>query len=120
MQKPLSDSDGAGNAFAVSRPNRRAGFFASRWRGDVPLATLFWRDMIIWSSLLNVAMLLVSLMLLELKYPVWLSVAAFLSPMPWNLFLVACIWRTADRQPGGLAHAARYGALVWFVAATVL
>lgn len=86
----------------------------------MPLAVMFWRDMVIWSSILNLATFGVALALLEIGYPTWVSVLVYLSPLPWNLFLVASVWRAADRQPGPFTQAARVGSLVWLVVATIL
>ncbi|TKT79045.1 hypothetical protein [Aquamicrobium sp. LC103] len=99
---------------------RAPGFLAARWRGEVPLATLFWRDMILFATLFNLAMMTASLVLLELGYPLWLVIAVFAAPLPLNVFLVACVWRTADRSASRYGHAAKLSALVWLVVATVL
>lgn len=96
------------------------GFLSSRWHGETPLSQLFWRDMLIWSSLLNLVTSGAALGLLELDYPTWLSVLVHLSPLPWNLFLVASVWRAADRQGGRLAPIARIGSLIWLVVATIV
>jgi hypothetical protein len=95
-------------------------FFASRWHGKTPLAVMFWRDMLIWSSLLNLATFGVALALLELSYPIWLSLLVYLSPLPWNLFLVVSVWRAADRQGSPFAQAARIASLAWLVVASIL
>ena len=39
------------------------GFFAQRWRGQVPLRRLFWRDIVLIGSLINLAATFLALML---------------------------------------------------------
>ncbi len=50
------------------------GFFRTRWRGEVPLDRLFWRDMLLVGTVLSVASSALALLLLGLKLPLWLVV----------------------------------------------
>ena len=95
------------------------GFFASRWRGDVPLGQLFWRDMLLFGTSINLAATLVALFVWALGGPTAAGFAIHVSPLPYNAFLLFAVWRSAERaaQPG--ASAARIGAVLWMVAATL-
>ncbi len=95
-------------------------FLVRRWRRQVPLETLFWRDMIVIASLINVAAGAAGLVSLGLKAGVGLSVAVLLAPLPYNAFLLAAVWRTADRVGPQTASAYRLGATLWFLAATII
>jgi hypothetical protein len=95
-------------------------FFASRWRGEAPLDRLFWRDMVVFGTLLNLLTTAVALLLLGLKAPLWVVLAAHLSPLPYNIFLLAAVWRTADAAGGASAAFYRSAALLWLVAATII
>jgi hypothetical protein len=95
-------------------------FFASRWRGEAPLDRLFWRDMVLFGTLLNLATTAAALVLLELKFPLPVVLAVHLSPLPYNIFLLAAVWRTADAAGNVKAAFFRSGALLWFVAATII
>lgn len=91
----------------------RRGFFAARWNGEAPLTRLFWIDMMVVGSLLNVAGLFVSLLALGFDAPLWAVAAIHFSPVPYNLFLFASVWRTAARADTATASAARLGAALW-------
>jgi hypothetical protein len=95
-------------------------FFASRWRGEAPLDRLFWRDMVLVGTGLNVLTLVAALVLLGLKVAPVIAVAVHSLFLPYNIFLFAAVWRTAEAA--GIAKAAFFksAALIWFVAATIL
>lgn len=104
----------------AERPSGRSGFFADRWHGAAPLERLFWTDMLIVATLINVAAALGAVVLLGLKLPGWLAVAAFLAPLPYNVFLVLAVWRATEQSPANTASAYRAGALIWLALALVL
>jgi hypothetical protein len=108
------------DAPAPRRPVKTAGFFRSRWRGETPLATLFWRDMLVVGSLVNVATTLAAVGALAAGWSTAAAIGVHLLPLPYNLFLCAAVWRTAGRAGGGLAYAAQMGAALWLVLAVVL
>ncbi|NGO49573.1 hypothetical protein [Allomesorhizobium camelthorni] len=95
-------------------------FFASRWRGEAPLDRLFWRDMVLVGTVLNVAALVTALLLLGLKVSPVVAVAVYFSPVPYNIFLFAAVWRTAEATGNARAAFFRSAALIWVVAATIL
>lgn len=95
-------------------------FFASRWRGEAPLDRLFWRDMVLFGTILNLITTAAAILLLGLKAPMAAVLAVHFSPLPYNIFLFASVWRTADAA--GIAKAAFFksAALIWLVAATII
>jgi hypothetical protein len=95
-------------------------FFASRWRGEAPLDRLFWRDMVLVGTVLNVLALVAALLLLGLKVSPVIAVAVYFSPVPYNIFLFAAVWRTAEAIGNARAAFFRSAALIWVVAATIL
>ncbi len=95
-------------------------FFARRWRRQVPLGLLFWRDMAVVGTLVNLVAAFASLMALGFKADLATSMAIYFAPLPYNIFLVAAVWRTADLVSPQQAWSARAGAAVWLVAATLL
>ena len=98
----------------------RPGFFLARWRGLVPLDRLFWRDMVIVATGINLATAAAALALLGMKMPLALALAVHFVPLPYNLFLFLCVWRTAAAQPGPLASLAQIVAAIWLMLATVI
>ncbi len=95
--------------------HRPVGFFVSRWRGDLPLARLFWRDMVVFGTALNLLVTFVALAISANRAPIELAAAVHFSTLPYNVFLFAAVWRNADRRPG-----LRLGAALWLLAATLL
>jgi hypothetical protein len=89
------------------------GFFASRWRGQAAIGRLFWTDMALVGTLVNVAAGFAAIMLIGLTLPAWIAVAIFLAPLPYNVFLVMAVWRATEGMAGNAASGYRTGALIW-------
>jgi hypothetical protein len=98
----------------LNRP-RHGGFFARRWRGEVAAATLFWRDMLVVGTGVNLVFTFVALMLAAQGVSGGLAVAVHFAPLPYNLFLALSLWRLPGRTPllGGLAA-------IWLAVVTVV
>lgn len=95
-------------------------FFVRRWRRQVPLGLLFWRDMVVVGSAVNLAAAFGGLMALGFKAELAVAMLVFHAPLPYNIFLVASVWRTADIVDARKANSARLGAALWLLAATVI
>lgn len=104
----------------VTRRSGPLAFFIRRWRRQAPLGLLFWRDMIVIGSTLNLASAFAGLMALGFKADLAVALLVFHAPLPYNFFIVGAIWRTADLVDAAKASSARLGAVIWLVAATVL
>jgi hypothetical protein len=89
-------------------------FILSRLRGDAPLHTVFWRDMVIIGTGLNVLATAAALILLVAEAPGSWPVLAHLSTQPWNLFVVFAVWRSAGHMEGSAGSLIRMSALCWF------
>lgn len=90
-------------------------FLARRWRGEIPLRVLLWRDMLAFGTVLNLFASFAALALAALHVDLRIAFAVHLAPVPYNLFLVVALWRTPQRS--ALASVI---ALVWLVAMTVV
>ena len=44
----------------------------------------------------------------------------YVAAMPYNIFLVACIWRASDTISPSRAATVRLGATLWLVGATII
>jgi len=97
-----------------------AGFFAARWRGEVPLSRLFWRDMVVVGSAINTVTTIAALGVLGLKAPAAAALAVHFAPLPYNLFLFLAVWRTSEKARLATAWAAQLGAAAWLILATVI
>lgn len=73
-------------------------YFSSRWRGQVPLAVVFWRDMLGVGTVINLIATILALAAIVQGAHAGLAVALHFAPMPYNLFLFAVIWRAPDRN----------------------
>lgn len=124
MSEQLSDSRSANSSGpANAGHHQHAGiksFVLSRWRGEAPLPTLFWRDMIIIGTALNAVAFLTAVLLLAFEVPTAIAVLVFFAPLPWNLFLFFSVWRSTNisKEPGAMLMKA--GAAVWLVLVTAI
>mgnify|MGYP001446370415 CR=1 FL=1 len=85
-------------------------YFVRRWRGEVAPGRLFWHDMLLGGTLLNVASTLAAFGALAVKAPSWLALALHFAPVPYNAFIVAAVWRSRADAPLTLA-----ASVAWFV-----
>ncbi|MDH4390707.1 MAG: hypothetical protein QE285_04700 [Aquabacterium sp.] len=83
-------------------------FFTRRWRGQVPMRTLFWRDMLGVGTAVNVVATFAGLIMASQGAATWVAVAIHFAPLPYNLFLCAAVHRVKPRS-----GAAGVVALVW-------
>jgi hypothetical protein len=95
-------------------------FFRSRWQGRVPLDRLFWRDMVLVATAINVASTGLALALLGLKLPLWLVLTAHFLPVPYNIFLTLAVWRMAEKANGFKAQMVMLGSALWLIATVVV
>ena len=107
------------NVVVTTRQRGFVEFFASRWRGEIPFKRVFWFDMLLVGTLVNLAAAALSLILFGLDAPAATAIAVFFSPLPYNLFLFAVVWRAAERAQSSWALA-RLGAVAWLVFATLI
>ncbi len=100
-------------------PARRS-FLLSRWRGEAPLGIVFWRDMILVGTALNIAAALAAVLLLAADAPTPLALLVYFAPLPWSIFLFFAVWRCAEKAGGPDAITAKIGAMIWLVVVIVL
>ncbi len=92
------------------------------WRGEVPLGRAFWGFMIGGGLLLNAATTLAALSQLGEGRSILPFLAIYALPLPFNIFMMIAVWRSAARYQGPrqFADLARLGAAAWTVLASVL
>jgi uncharacterized membrane protein len=86
------------------------------WSGGLPLARVFWFDMLAVGTLLNVAAAVAMLILFAADAPAAIALAVFLAPIPFNLLLFAGVWRSAAREKADWGWFAKGVATAWLVA----
>jgi hypothetical protein len=92
------------------------------WRGDVPIGQVFWNWVVLGGFLVNVATTGASLIVLAANRP-WLALLVHYGPsLPYNLFVLVAIWRSADRQRDApvLAELLRWVSLAGIVVLSIL
>jgi hypothetical protein len=114
----MSSNRDAPPSESVAQPPVKS-FVLSRWHGQVPLGTVFWRDMLLAGTALNIVTSPTTILLIALDQGTVIAVAVHFSPLPWNVFLFVSVWRSAEYAGQFDALVARSGAAVWFLAATV-
>lgn len=87
-----------------------SGFFASRWHAEVELQVLLWRDVLVAGTLINLAAGFAAfIMFTQNVDPVW-ALFVYLSPLPYNIFLLLSVWRSKQCTPF-----ISMIAVIWFV-----
>lgn len=114
----MGNSDPA--EMAAKKASHPAGFFRSRWQGAAPLDRLFWRDLVLVGTAINIAVSVLALILLGLKMPLAIVLAVHFVPVPYNIFLTLAVWRTAERTGGFKASLMMIGAVLWLILVVVV
>jgi hypothetical protein len=68
-------------------------YFSERWKARIPFRDLFWRDLIVRGTLINVLITFFGLMLIAQGYPPSWAVVLHLLVLPYNLFLAIAVLR---------------------------
>ena len=75
---------------------------------------LFWRDMVLMGTLINLLFTGAALALAASDLPIALAAVVHFAPLPYNIFLVAAVWRL----PLNLVH--RWMAAGWLAFVTLV
>ena len=96
------------------------GLVKDLWAGEVPLGEAFWRYAVVYGLFVNVATTGLFLILLVRDAGPALLTPAFMLPIPYNLFVIVAVWRSAARYQGpkSWADTARVAAAVWLLLLT--
>ncbi|OGB42228.1 MAG: hypothetical protein A2461_01565, partial [Burkholderiales bacterium RIFOXYC2_FULL_59_8] len=85
------------------------------WRGETTLIKLYWRDMLIVGSVINLFTGFIALMIAAQGGELWVAATVHFATLPYNAFLVLAVWRTPGRST-----VMAWTSLVWLGAVTVL
>jgi hypothetical protein len=105
---------GAAQSAAI-KPHASNSFLGRRWRGEVPLRTVFWRDMWVVGTATNVLATLIALAAASQGASSWVAASIHFAPLPYNVFLVIAVWRARPPSP-----TATLVALTWLAVMTVV
>jgi hypothetical protein len=101
-------------------PSELFRFFVSRLNGEIPLQTLFWRDMMLVGSVMNLSSMIGAIAYLANGGIAWIGAVIFLAPLPYNFFLIVSVFRTADLQAPNEAGTVKIAALVWLLVFVIM
>jgi hypothetical protein len=92
------------------------------WRGEVPLARAFWEYTVLYGTLANAITTIASLGAVSAGLSNAVALVIFLLPLPYNILMVAAVWRSAGRYRGRRlwADLARAAVVIWMIAATAV
>ena len=89
---------------ATKRRSRQCVYYDScgkvLWEGSFPLKETFWWYVVAYGVLLNFVTSLLFFALLINEANAALGTLAFATPIPYNIFVVVAVWRSAGRYPG--------------------
>jgi hypothetical protein len=115
-----TDGRAASEPRASAPPPRPAGYFRGLWRAEIPLSRVFWLDMIVIGTVVNLAAMGLAFLTVALGASTAAGIAIFLAPVPYNILLVTSVWRRADIERADWAWLARFGSLLWLILAFVV
>ena len=92
------------------------------WKGDIPLRDAFWQYAVFYGLLVNVLTDVFFFALLLNDANAALLVLAFAIPIPYNIFVVVAVWRSAGHYPGPekWIGVVRVGTVIWIVFLTLV
>lgn len=90
-------------------------YLVRRWRGEVALRTLLWRDMILVGTAINLVLGVAALVVLARDAPLWLVLLLHFAATPYNIFLAASALRSTQRTVASTAIA-----MLWLAVVTLL
>jgi hypothetical protein len=87
------------------------------WLGQLSLREAFWRWLITYDLILNLAATIIALTLVLAEAPIILAAVVHFLPLPYSLFAATGAWRSADRYKGNPFHAtaAKAAIVIWVV-----
>ncbi len=78
------------------------------------MRVLFWRDMVTVGTVINLLATAVALAVALADEAIELAATVHFAPLPYNLFLVASVWRLTDTGPY------RWASLAWLAVVTLV
>jgi hypothetical protein len=105
---------------SVAPKNPVVAYVTGLWRGDLSLGRVFWTDMLIIGTVVNIAAMIAALLLFVSGAPIAFGVVVHFAPVPYNLLLLLGVWHAAQREASDWSFAAQAVAVVWFIAMFVV
>ena len=99
----------------MTPPGAATAFFARRWRGEVPMHTVLWRDMLGVGTGANVLATFFALLAASQGAPPWAAAVIHFAPLPYNVFLFAAVGRASPRSRVAVVLSAAWLAVMTIV-----
>lgn len=95
---------------------------ARLWRGETPLARAFWEFAILYGTFASLVTTIAAMAAIAADLPDAFALTLHLLPVPYNVLMVAAVWRSANRYRGRplWADLARAAVILWALAASML
>jgi hypothetical protein len=90
------------------------------WNGDLPLSRVFWTDMLVVGTLVDVVTLVATMLLFAGDAPLAYGLAMFLVHIPYSVLLFIGVWRSAARERSAWSLPAQILAGIWLLAVLIL
>jgi hypothetical protein len=104
----------------AARRNPAVVYIRRLWLGELPLSRVFWTDMLVIGTVVNIAAGIAAMLLFVSGAPIAIGVAVHFAPLPYNLLLFFAVWQAASREASGWSFPAQVGAFLWFFVAFVI
>jgi hypothetical protein len=115
MEKECDHPGQCGSRLQRMKPSTLYNYFAERWQGRVPWRVLFWRDMLVLGTLVNLAATLLAVVAAIQGATTVVVALLHFAPLPYNLFLFAALHRSSRRPDLAVIAAVAWLALVMIV-----
>lgn len=86
------------------------------WCGEIPFSRVFWNDMLVVGTAVNIAALAAAMVMLSSNVPAAFGLMLHFLPVPYNLALAVGASRSAAIVEPGWAWVAQALATLWFIA----
>jgi hypothetical protein len=116
---PPADS-GTSSNFAPPPAGSPIGYLKQLWRAEIPLSRVFWQDMVLVGTFVNLAAMGVAFLAVALGASTAIGIAIHLAPVPYNILLVASVWQRAGVESSAWSSLAKVGAVAWLLIAFVV
>ena len=121
MNAHETTSPASANGGPAADMTGRSSLIGALWRGEKPLWEAFWWYAMVFGTLLNLLTTIIFFFMVSAGAPYWLALAEFALPIPYNIFMVVAVWRSAERYEGRpvWTQLAKAKILIWSVVASI-
>lgn len=90
-------------------------FIRRHLSGEIGLKQALYYELLIIGTMVNVYLGFLKLATIALDFPILVTLAILVLPLPYNFLLCVSVWRSADREASSSSLFARIASTLWFV-----